>query len=81
MSCAAKSQLASRDFLVYILMKCVNELLHHAKTPIASVRELFLLLFLKCLPVRLDGPVSRVHPDGGVLLVVECPEVAAVPGQ
>ena len=33
------------------------------------------------IPVRLDGPVSRVHPDGGVLLVVECPEVAAVPGQ
>ena len=33
------------------------------------------------IPVRLDGPVSRVHPDGGVLLVVECPEVAAVPGK
>ena len=67
-------------------MKCVNELLHDAKTsktPIASVRELcwYFSLNVKCLPVRLDCPVSRVHPDGGVLLVVECPEVAAVPGQ
>ena len=71
---------------MYLLMKCVNELLHDAKTsktPIASVRELcwYFSLNVKCLPVRLDCPVSRVHPDGGVLLVVECPEVAAVPGQ